>query len=146
MEANKILNEKEENMGKTKQREGTLAENLERTLSKHWELHAVNSKLAAVKDPNNTTRDKKSKVKKLKTAVREAMGELKKAQESARNLIKNRGKSKTWTAYDILEEVLDDTAKPTPEDIAGMLKAVLERTRPKETVQELSDDDDDDDD
>ena len=46
----------------------------------------------------------------------------------------------------MLEEVLDDTAKPTPEDIAGMLKAVLERTRPKETVQELSDDDDDDDD
>ena len=65
MEANKILNEKEENMGKTKQREGTLAENLEKTLSKHWELHAVNSKLAAVKDPNNTTRDKKSKVKNL---------------------------------------------------------------------------------
>ena len=56
----------------------------------------------------------------------------------------NRGKSKTWTAYDILEEVLDNTAEPTPEDIAGMLKAVLERTRPKESVQESSDDDDDD--
>ena len=65
MEANKILNEKEENMGKTKQREGTLVENLERTLSKHRELLTVNSKLAALKDPNNTTRDKKSRVKNL---------------------------------------------------------------------------------
>ena len=139
MEANKILNEKEENMGKTKQ-EGTLVENLERTLSKHRELLTVNSKLATLKDPNNTTRDKKSKVEKLETAARETMGKLKKAQESARKAIENRGKSKTWTAYDILEEVLDDTAEPTPEDIAGMLKAVLERTRPKETVQELSDD------
>ena len=79
MEANKILNEKEGNMGKTKQRKETLAENLERTLSKHRELLAVNSKLATVKDPNNATRDKKSKVEKLETAAREAMGELKKA-------------------------------------------------------------------
>ena len=74
MEANKILNEKEENVGKTKQREGTLVENLKRTLSKHRELLTVNSKLAALNDPTNTTRDKKSKVEKLETAAREAMG------------------------------------------------------------------------
>ena len=143
MEANKILNEKKGNMGKTKQREGTLAQNLERTLAKHSELLSINSKLAALNDPENTTRDKKSKIEKLETSAREAMGELKRAQESARKAIENRGKSKTWPAYDVPEEVFDDTAEPTSEDIAGMLKAVLDRTRPKETVEELSDDDDD---
>ena len=142
MEANKILNEKIENIEKTKQREGTLTENLERTLAQHNELLRINSKLAALNDPNNTTRDKKSKVENLQRSAREAIGELKRAQESARKAMENRGKSKSWSAYDVPEEVLDDTAEPTPEDIAGMLKAVLERTLPKpETVGELSDDD-----
>lgn len=130
-------------MGKTKQKEGTLAGNIERTLSKHSELLTINSKLAALKDPNNTTRDKKSKVEKLEATAREAVGELKKSQESARKAIENRIISKTWKAYDVLEAVKDNTAEPTPEDIAGMLKAVLERTRPNETAQELSDDEDD---
>ena len=124
---------KKENLGKTKQREGTLAGNIERTLSKHSELLTINSILAALKDPNNTSRDKKSKVEKLEAAAREAVGELKKSQESARKAIENRIVSKTWKAYDVLEAVQDDTAEPTPEDIA-------ERTRPKETAQELSDD------
>ena len=131
MEANKILSEKKENLGKTKQREGTLAGNIKRTLSKHSELLTINSKLAVLKDPNNTTRDKKSKVKKLEAAAREAVGKLKKSQESARKAIENRIVSKTWKAYDVLEAVQDDTAEPTREDIAGMLKAVLERTRPR---------------
>ena len=142
MEANKILNQRKENFEETKQREGTLAENLERTLARHSELLKINSRLAALNDPSNTTRDKKSKVENLQISAREAIGELKKAQESARKALENRGKSKNWNAYDVSEEVLDDTAEPTPEDISGMLKAVLERTRPKpETVEELSDDD-----
>ena len=82
-------------------------------------------------------------MKKLEAAAREAVGKLKKSQESARKAIENRIVSKTWKAYDVLEAVQDDTAEPTPEDIAGMLKAVLERTQPKETAQELSDDEDD---
>ena len=135
--------QKKENLGKTKQREGTLAGNIERTLSKHSELLTINSKLATLKDPDNTTTDKKSKVEKLEAAAREAVGELKKSQESARKAIENPIVSKTWKAYDVLEEVQDDTAQPTPEDIGGMLKAVLERTWPKETAQELSDDEDD---
>ena len=127
--------------GKQK-REGTLAENLERTLSKLSELLAINSKLPTLKDPNNTTRVKKNKVEKLETSARGAMGEFKRAQESARKAIENWGKCKTWNAYDVLKEVLNHTAEPTAKDITGMLKAVLERTWPKETVQELSDDDD----
>lgn len=125
-------------MGKTTQREGTLAQNLERTLAKHSELLSINSKLAALNDPDNTTRDKKSKIEKLETSVREAMGELKRARESATKEIENQGKSKTWHVYDVPEEVLDDTAEPTSKDITGMLKAVLDRTRPKESVKKLS--------
>lgn len=80
--------------GKQK-REGTLAENLERTLSKLSELLAINSKLPTLKDPNNTTRVKKNKVEKLETSARGAMGEFKRAQESARKAIENWGKCKT---------------------------------------------------
>ena len=94
MEANKSLNEKEENMGKTKQREGTLVENLERTLSKHRELLTVNSKLAALNDPTNTTRDKKSNVEKLETAAREAMGSKRKPKSLPGRLSKTRAKAK----------------------------------------------------
>lgn len=46
-------------------KEGTLARNLERTLSKHRQLLGVNSKLEFLNDSNNTTRDKKMKVKKF---------------------------------------------------------------------------------
>ena len=75
--------------------------------------------------------------------IAEPTPELKRAQESAWKAIENRVISKTWKSYDVLEEVQDDTAEPTPEDFAAMLKAILERTQPKETVQELSDDEDD---
>ena len=137
MEASKILNERKESIEKTKQREGTLAENLERALAKHNDLLRINSRFAALNDPNNTTRDKKGKLENLQISATEAVGELKRAQESLRKAIENQGKSKTWNAYDVPEEVLDNTAEPTSEDIAGMLKAVLERTQPKpETVDD----------
>lgn len=53
------------------------------------------------------------------------MAKLKRAQESARKDIENRGggESKTWKAYHVFEEMLNDTAEPTPEDIAGNFKA-----------------------
>ena len=63
LEGNKILNEKHENKGITKQKEGTFAENLRRTLSVHSDLLSTNSKLAALKDPNNTARDKRIQFK-----------------------------------------------------------------------------------
>lgn len=73
------------------------------------------------------------------------MRELKKAQESAKKAIEKREKTKAWQAYDVPDEVLNDTAEPTPEDIAGMLKAVFERMRPTKVVEELSDVSDKDD-
>ena len=67
------------------------------------------------------------------------MGELKKAQESARKAIENGGISKVWQAYDLPDEILNTTAEPTTENIIGMLKAVFERARPTKVVEELSD-------
>ena len=138
LEANKIFNEKKENKGITKQKEGTLAENLKRTLSIHSDLLSMSSKLAALNDPNNTARDKKNTIQKLERSAREVMGELKKAKESTRKAIENRDTGKNWKSYYVPEEIIIDTSEPTPDDISGMLRAVLDRTWPTDNFQELS--------
>lgn len=102
METNKILSERKD-VTKTKQKEGTLSENLERTLCRHRDVLKINSKLAALEDLDNTTRDKKRKVEKLQKSVRAAIGKLKKAQESTRKAIETRGKGNNWRAYDVTD-------------------------------------------
>ena len=129
-----------ENRSKNKTIGATLTQNIERTLEKHQELLCLNAKLSSLKDPKNTSRDKKAQVDSLEERAREAMGELKRAQETTRKAIENRGKPNSWQAYAVSKEDLANTAEPTADDIKGMLQAVLERTRPNETVEELSED------
>lgn len=136
MEANKILSETKD-VTKTKQEEGTLSENVERTLCRHRDVLKLNSKLAALEDPDNNTRDKKRKVEKFQKSIRAAVGKLKKAQESLRKAIENRGESKNWKAYNVKDEI--GTDEPSADDIKALLTTVLERTWPTVTYDELSD-------
>ena len=115
MEANRIENEK--TAAKTKQKGATLTQNIERTLGKHRELLHLNAKLSSLKDPKNTSRDKKAQVDSLEERAREAMGELKRAQETTRKAIENQEKPDSWQAYAVSKEDLADTAEPTADDI-----------------------------
>ena len=127
---------------KKRQKAGTLDENIRRTLTNHKTLLDVNAQLTDLNDPNNTTRGKKVKIEKLEDAARAAIGELKTAQESLRKAIQNR-RSKVAKPYQVSEQVIKTTSEPTKEDIEGMLKAVLERTRSNKLFSETADESDD---
>ena len=126
---------------KKRQKAGTLDENIRRTLTNHKTLLDVNALLTALNDPNNTTRGKKVKIKKLEDAARAAIGELKTAQESLRKAIQNR-RPKVAKPYQVSDQVIKTTSEPTKDDIEGMLKAVLERTRSNELFSETADESD----
>ena len=77
--------------GRANRRRRLWQETSREPFAKHRVLLSVNAKLELLNDPKNTTREKKLKVEKLENKAREAMGELKKAQQSAPKAIENRG-------------------------------------------------------
>lgn len=124
---------------KKRQKAGTLDENIKRTLTNHKALLNVNAELTALNDPQNTVQGKKVKIEKLEDAARAAIGDLKTAQESLRKAIQN-GRSKAAKPYQVSDQIIKSTSEPTKEDIEGMLKAVLERTRSNTSFCESTDD------
>ena len=112
---------------------GTLNGNIKQTLINHKNVLHVNAELTALNDPKNTARDKKVKIEKLEDAARAAIGELKMDQESMRKANGNRRPEQSLESpYQMSEEIIKTTSEPTKYDIEGMLKAVLDRTRPTE--------------
>lgn len=143
LEENKLKDSAQDlDNSKKRQKAGTLDENITRTLTKHKTLLNVNAELTALNDAQNTTCGKKGKIEKLENAARAAIGELKTAQESLRKAIENR-KPKVAESYQVSDHIIQSTSEPTKDDIEGMLKAVLERTRSNKHFVENSDDSDD---
>lgn len=143
LEANKLRDSAPQasETNKKRQKAGTLDENIQWTLTNHKALLNVNAELTALNDPQNTVQGKKAKIEKLEDAARAAIGDLKMAQESLRKAIQN-GRSKAAKPYQVSDQIIKSTSEPTKEDIEGMLKAVLERTRSNTSFCESTDDSD----
>ena len=110
-------------------------------MTNHKTLLDINGELTALNDPENTTWGKKAKIDKLEDAARAAIGDLKLAQESLGKAIQN-GRPKVAKPYQVSDQIIKSTSAPTKEDIEGMLKAVLERTRLNKPFGETADDSD----